>query len=134
MSLLTAVGADQAMPASPDQVCFRSWATSRLRRAFTSANVIGRRATVAEVVEIELAGGEVILAEVRSVGGDVGVLNRFRAAALRATIKRIGRFVAESVGPDLPGDPRTLSVEFGVKFAVKSGQLASVLAEVAGES
>jgi hypothetical protein len=87
-----------------------------------------------EIVEVELSDGEVILAEVTVAGGDVAVLDRLKLAGAKTLIRSVGRWAKESIHEGLPGAPQRFGVEFGVKLALKSGQLASVLAEVAGEA
>jgi hypothetical protein len=87
-----------------------------------------------EIIEVELSDGEVILAEVTVAGGDVGVLDHLKLSGAKSVIRSVGRWAKESIHDGLPGAPRRFGIEFGVKLAVKSGELASILAEVAGEA
>lgn len=87
-----------------------------------------------EIVEVELDNGEVILAEVTVAGGDVGVLDRLKLSGAKTVIRSVGQWAKDSIHDGLPGAPQRFGVEFGLKLAVKSGELASVLASVAGEA
>ncbi|WP_145794498.1 CU044_2847 family protein [Kitasatospora atroaurantiaca] len=76
--------------------------------------------------------------------GDVGV--RDRAARLgsavaltldqvRDTVQGIGRWAAESIAQGAAaGSPDSFEVEFGLKLAVKSGQLMGIIAEAGSEA
>ncbi|NUW41344.1 CU044_2847 family protein [Nonomuraea rhodomycinica] len=90
---------------------------------------------MSNVVPIELPDGEVILARVRVEGpSDVGstqVLRKLPVDDLRKVVTGVAGTVAdavESVRPD------QVSVEFGIEIAVKSGKVASVLAEAGGKA
>ncbi|MGW0485377.1 CU044_2847 family protein [Nonomuraea sp. NPDC003214] len=90
---------------------------------------------MSNVVPIELPDGEVILARVRVEGpSDVGatrVLQKLPVDDLRKVVNGVAGTVAdavESVRPD------QVSVEFGIEIAVKSGKVASVLAEAGGKA
>ena len=89
---------------------------------------------MSEIIEVELSDGEVILAEVTVAGGDVAVLDRLKLAGAKSLIRSVGRWAKESIHEGLPGAPQRFGIEFGVKLALKSGELASVLAEIAGEA
>lgn len=90
---------------------------------------------MSNVVPIELPDGEVILARVRVEGpSDVGVtrvLRKLPADDLKKVVAGVAGTVAdavESVRPD------QVSVEFGIEIALKSGKVASVLAEAGGKA
>jgi NTP-dependent ternary system trypsin peptidase co-occuring protein len=85
------------------------------------------------IVPVELPTGEVILAEVSSTGGDVGVLDSLRLKALKPTLTRLGRWLSEDVLSGLP-DPDRYSVAFGMTLAVESGELIGVLAHASAEA
>jgi hypothetical protein len=109
---------------------------------------------VAQTVTIDLGDGSTVEAEV--VGdlpfqqlddgpyGDVGV--RRRAAELgsavamtldqvRGTVRGVGRWAVETVTEGGgAGAPDSFEVEFGLKLAVKSGQLLGVIAEAGSEA
>jgi hypothetical protein len=87
-----------------------------------------------EVVEVELEDGEIILAEVSLTGGDVGTWDRFKMDAVRSAIGKMGRWARDSVLRDLLDPPQKVSIEFGIKLAVKSGELVNILAESSGEA
>lgn len=112
---------------------------------------------MAQTVTIDLGDGSTVDAEI--VGdlafqdpgsadgggyGDVGV--RQRAAQLgsavaltldqvRDTVRGVGRWAVETVGQGgTAGAPDSFEVEFGLKLAVKSGQLLGVIAEAGSEA
>ncbi|WP_405588597.1 CU044_2847 family protein [Streptomyces sp. NBC_01190] len=110
---------------------------------------------MAETVTIALGDGSTVRAEVigevpfthpdDSGGyGDVGV--RGRAAAVgsavaltldevRDTVRGIGRWAAETItAGGAAGSPDSFEVEFGLKLAVKSGQLLGIIAEAGAEA
>jgi hypothetical protein len=88
-----------------------------------------------EYVEVELPSGEVLLAEVSAIGpADVSARERFRLDEARVVIGEVARWAVDSVLAGLPDPPDKVGVEFGVKLAVKSGKLMSVLAEAGGEA
>ena len=110
---------------------------------------------VAQTVTIDLGDGSTVQAEVigdvsfRDAGspgdyGDVGAGHR--AAALgsavaltltevRDTVRGIGRWAAETVtAGGAAGAPDAFEVEFGLKLAVKSGQLLGIIAEAGTEA
>ncbi|MEW2522769.1 CU044_2847 family protein [Actinacidiphila alni] len=78
--------------------------------------------------------------------GDVGVGAGRRAAALgsavalslgqvRDTVRSVGRWAAETVTEGgAAGSPDSFEVEFGLKLAVKSGQLFGIIAEAGSEA
>jgi hypothetical protein len=88
------------------------------------------------VVEIEWPDGYVMLAEVGvPAGGDVSAQQlRCRLEDAGESIQRIGRWLVESVHERLPRQPERVGLEFGIRLAVKSGKLTSVLAEASGEA
>ncbi|WP_162907741.1 CU044_2847 family protein [Allorhizocola rhizosphaerae] len=87
-----------------------------------------------EIVEVELPDGEVILAEVAMVDSDVGAFDRFRLDEARSAISKVGGWALQTVRSSLPEAPDRFGVEIGLKLAVKSGVLTSVLAEASGEA
>jgi Trypsin-co-occurring domain 1 len=93
---------------------------------------------MAEVIEIELPDGEVILAEVSIMDKDVGALDRFDLKNVSLSAARIGGAVHTALRRALlqamPGPPARIGIDIGLKLAVKSGVLTSVLAEAAGEA
>jgi hypothetical protein len=107
---------------------------------------------VTERVTIDLGHGETVEAEVigdlpfqdvdGDMYGDVGVPRRVAelgtAVAMtmdqvRGTVRNVGRWAAETI-TDSAGSPDTFEVEFGLKLAVKSGQLLGVIAEAGSEA
>jgi hypothetical protein len=94
----------------------------------------GRRA---EIVEVELDGGQVVLAEVLvPTGGDVGAWERtrFRLANFGEQVAGLSRTLLSSVRGQLPDAPKTVEVEFGMKLAVETGGLVAVLAQANAEA
>ncbi|MGW6836293.1 CU044_2847 family protein [Streptomyces sp. NPDC054949] len=112
-----------------------------------------------ETVTIDLGDGSTVTAEVigdlnfepsseqRASGyGDVGFGAGQRAAAqlgsavaltldqVRGTVQGIGRWAAESIAQEEAGSPDSFEVEFGLKLAVKSGQLLGIIAEAGSEA
>ena len=89
-------------------------------------------------VEIELPSGRTMLAEVVAEGGGDVTDRRQRLALseIRESLADIGEWAITSVVDALPKPkrPSRLEVEFGIKLAVKTGKLVSVLAEAGGES
>ncbi|MDY0814101.1 CU044_2847 family protein [Kitasatospora purpeofusca] len=53
---------------------------------------------------------------------------------VRSTVQGVGRWAAESIAQGAAGSPDTFEVEFGLKLAVKSGQLLGVIAEAGSEA
>lgn len=88
-----------------------------------------------EIVPI-VVGERVVHAEVSvPAGGDVSVLDVVgNATALQEQITGIAEWVGGSLKAALPRRPDRVGVDFGVKFALKSGKLLSVLAEASGEA
>ncbi|MEE1825582.1 CU044_2847 family protein [Streptomyces sp. BE20] len=77
--------------------------------------------------------------------GDAGLRDGRRAAQLgsavaltldqvRSTVQGVGRWAAESITQGAAGSPDAFEVEFGLKLAVKSGQLLGVIAEAGSEA
>ncbi|MCX4561695.1 CU044_2847 family protein [Streptomyces phaeochromogenes] len=115
-------------------------------------------AAVAELVTIDLGDGSSVTAEVigelqfqqvpdggHEAYGDVRFANGQRAAQLgsavamtldqvRSTVQGVGRWAAESIINAPAGAPDAFEVEFGLKLAVKSGQLLGVIAEAGSEA
>ncbi|MFF3085090.1 CU044_2847 family protein [Streptomyces nojiriensis] len=112
-----------------------------------------------ETVAIDLGDGSTVTAEVigelkfeasedqRAPGyGDVGFGSGQRTAAqlgsavaltldqVRGTVQGIGRWAAESLTQGEAGSPDAFEVEFGLKLAVKSGQLLGIIAEAGSEA
>ncbi len=87
-----------------------------------------------EIVEVELPDGEIVLAEVEVADGDVSALDRFKLDEIGPAAARIGVSVKDGVLRSLPRKPDRLGISFGLKLAVKSGKLASVLAEASTEA
>ncbi|MFF2142995.1 CU044_2847 family protein [Kitasatospora sp. NPDC058190] len=106
------------------------------------------------VETIDLGDGTTVRAEVigevgfEAVGdedgyGDVGLRERTArvgsAVALtldqvRGTVQGIGRWAEESIAQGAAGSPDSFEVEFGLKLAVKSGQLLGIIAEAGSEA
>lgn len=88
-----------------------------------------------EIAEIELEDGSVLDAEVLIADGmaDVAAWNRFRAENLKATLESATRWAVNSVKDAVPEQPDSLGIEFGLKLAVKNGNLSGVLAQASGE-
>jgi hypothetical protein len=89
---------------------------------------------MAELIEIELPDGEVILAEVTIVDSDVGALDRFNLHGVSASAARIGSIIHAALLKAMPMSPHRIGIDIGLKLAVKSGVLTSVLAEASGEA
>ncbi|MFH9353360.1 CU044_2847 family protein [Kitasatospora sp. NPDC017646] len=106
------------------------------------------------VQTIDLGDGTTVRAEViGEVGfetagdgdgyGDVALRDRVAqlgsAVALsldqvRGTVQGIGRWAAETIAQGDSGAPDSFEVEFGLKLAVKSGQLLGIIAEAGSEA
>lgn len=109
---------------------------------------------MAETVTIAVGDGTTVQAEIvgevpfqhpdESTFSDVGV--RSRAAAVgsavtltldqvRDTVRSVGRWAAQTITEvGAAGSPDSFEVEFGLKLAVKSGQLLGVIAEAGTEA
>ncbi|MFD3329075.1 CU044_2847 family protein [Streptomyces sp. NPDC058701] len=111
-----------------------------------------------QTVSIDLGDGSTVTAEVigdvafepteqrgTSGYGDVGFGSGQRAAQLgsavaltldqvRDTVQGIGRWAAASIAQGGAGSPDSFEVEFGLKLAVKSGQLLGIIAEAGSEA
>ncbi len=87
-----------------------------------------------EIVEVELPDGEVILAEVAVIDDDIGAFDRLRLDQARSAVIKIGSWAKETLQKGLPEPPDRFAVEIGLKLAVKSGLLTSVLAGAASEA
>ncbi|MEV6978098.1 CU044_2847 family protein [Kitasatospora sp. NPDC093806] len=105
---------------------------------------------------IDLGDGSTVKAEVigevnfrqteGDSGGDAGFGGGRRAAAqlgsavaltldqVRETVQGVGRWAADSITQGAAGSPDSFEVEFGLKLAVKSGQLLGVIAEAGTEA
>lgn len=118
----------------------------------------GEGDAVAETVTIDLGNGSTVEAEVigelafQQEGGqdggdgygDVGVGRRVAALGsavaltldqVRDTVRSVGRWAHETVTEGGgAGSPDAFEVEFGLKLAVKSGQLLGVIAEAGSEA
>jgi hypothetical protein len=103
-----------------------------------SPRIIRSTAVVApRVVEIELADGQVLLAEVRTVDAgpaDVAMLPRLRLEDAGAAFGQLATWLVDEIATRLPRPADKIGVDLGVKFALKSGKLTSVLAEASGEA
>lgn len=88
------------------------------------------------IVDVQVGDGEVIQAEVSTGGGgDAGAAwDKLRLDDAADAVRRVGRWVVDTVRDGLPEKPSKVGVEFGLKLAVKSGKLTSVLAEASGEA
>jgi hypothetical protein len=88
------------------------------------------------IEQVDVGPGETIEAEIRvaDAGGDATAFNRLDLADATESIHRIGSWVYRTVHDGLPRRPQKVGVEFGLKFAIKSGKLTSVLAEASGEA
>lgn len=110
---------------------------------------------MAQTVTIELDDGSTVEAEIvgevpfqhpDESGGydDVGVRSRAAAAGsavtltlegVRDTVRSVGRWAAQTITEGgAAGSPDAFEVEFGLKLAVKSGQLLGVIAEAGTEA
>ncbi|MGW5351681.1 CU044_2847 family protein [Streptomyces sp. NPDC004031] len=110
---------------------------------------------MAETVTIALGDGTEVRAEVvgqvpfqnpdgSGAFSDVGIRSRAAAAGsavtltldgVRDTVRAVGRWAAETVTEGgAAGAPDSFEVEFGLKLAVKSGQLLGVIAEAGAEA
>ncbi|GAA4463894.1 CU044_2847 family protein [Phytohabitans houttuyneae] len=87
------------------------------------------------IVPIELPDGSTIRAEVTtpSAGGDAGS-RRLSLEDVRGDIVRISQFMSETLKNALPDPPRRYGVEFGLKLAVETSGLTSILAKATGEA
>ncbi|MFB6889720.1 CU044_2847 family protein [Kitasatospora sp. NPDC056327] len=70
----------------------------------------------------------------RRATGQLGEAVALTLDQVRATVQGVGRWAAESIAQDAAGSPDSFEVEFGLKLAVKSGQLLGVIAEAGGEA
>lgn len=89
-----------------------------------------------EIVEVELSDGTVFNAEVAVPGGvsDIGAWDRLHLDQAKESIETITEWAVRSVRGALPEPPDRFGLEFGLKLAVKTGKLTSVLAEAGGEA
>jgi hypothetical protein len=88
-----------------------------------------------EIVEIELADGEIAYAEAEmSVGGDVRHRRRFRSEEIAGQIRRMTRWLLTEVRDAVPGRPDKIGLEFGFTFSAKTGALVGALAEAGGQA
>jgi hypothetical protein len=107
-----------------------------------------------EVFDVRVVDGVVIKAEVAALsgvgsngdsdmGGDAGARKILEHAAqnavlgleqARACIRAMGDWAAQTISQQIPGRPDSFELEFGLKLAVQSGQLVSVVAGVSGEA
>ncbi|WP_406110868.1 CU044_2847 family protein [Kitasatospora purpeofusca] len=65
----------------------------------------------------------------RRAASQVGSAVALTLDQVRSTVQGVGRWAAESIAQGEAGSPDTFEVEFGLKLAVKSGQLLGVIAE-----
>ncbi|HEX6685375.1 MAG TPA: CU044_2847 family protein [Candidatus Limnocylindrales bacterium] len=87
-----------------------------------------------EIVEVELPDGEVVLAEVTVIDSDIGALDRFKLDEARSAVVKIGAWARNTLRDSLPEPPDRFGVEIGLKLAIKSGALTSILAEASTEA
>jgi hypothetical protein len=87
-----------------------------------------------EIVEVELPDGEVVLAEVAVIDDDIGALDRFKLDEARSAVAKIGGWARDALREALAEPPDRFGVEIGLKLAIKSGALVSVLAEASTEA
>jgi hypothetical protein len=87
------------------------------------------------VVPIQLPDGSTVRAEVAaaSAGGDAG-RRLLSFDDVRADIVRISQFMSETLSAALPDPPRRYGVEFGLKLAVETTGLSTILAKASGEA
>lgn len=65
--------------------------------------------------------------------GELGSAVALSLEQVRGTVRSVGRWAAETMR-DSAGSPDTFEVEFGLKLAVKSGQLLGIIAEAGSEA
>ena len=100
-----------------------------------------------EIVEVEMPDGTVIAAEVLVVDtiADVGVADRLRLGEAGKSIEAFVRWMAGAIAmaqpdPESPGPApegmvlRRVGLEFGLKLALKTGGLTSVIAQAGGDA
>ncbi|WP_159425474.1 CU044_2847 family protein [Streptomyces sp. fd1-xmd] len=89
-----------------------------------------------EIVHVELPdGGGTIRAEVAVGAGDVSSLgDRLGLDEAQETIARVGRWAVQTVRQNLPEPPDEFEVQFGMKLALETGKIVSVLAKASGEA
>ncbi|MFR9721915.1 CU044_2847 family protein [Streptomyces sp. MS19] len=99
------------------------------------------------VIQVEVTEAEPLLPGGRAaddfVSGDVSTreaLSRVREAVtyqldtVRESIRGIAEWAAETMHDHLPRRPDAFEIEFGLKLAVESGALTSVIAKAGGEA
>ncbi|MFJ7245090.1 CU044_2847 family protein [Kitasatospora sp. NPDC098652] len=94
------------------------------------------RAEVIGEVGFAAAGGEDEFGDVglRDRAARVGSAVALSLDQVRGTVQGIGRWAAETITQGGAGAPDTFEVEFGLKLAVKSGQLLGIIAEAGSEA
>src|SRR4051794_693820 len=88
------------------------------------------------IVPLTLPDGTEVLAEVVMAhgGGDASTNRSLSLDGVREDIARIGQFFANSVKDALPEPPDRYGIDFGLKLAVESKGVTSILAKVAAEA
>jgi len=101
-----------------------------------------------EIVEVELPDGTTVAAEVLVADtiADVGVADRLRLGEAGKSIEAFVSWAVGAIGMAQPEDAepsesapegmvlRRLGLEFGLKLAVRSGALTSIIAQAGGEA
>ncbi|GAB7051187.1 CU044_2847 family protein [Catenuloplanes indicus] len=92
--------------------------------------------TETRIVPLVLPDGTEILAEVAvaGTGGDARAAGALSLEDIRGQIATIGAFFADTVKRSLPDPPDRFGIDFGLKLAVESKGLVSVLAKASGEA
>ncbi|MFI9365632.1 CU044_2847 family protein [Kitasatospora sp. NPDC053057] len=94
------------------------------------------RAEVIGEVGFETGGDEDDFGDValRDRAARVGSAVALSLDQVRGTVQGIGRWAAETIAQGESGAPDSFEVEFGLKLAVKSGQLLGIIAEAGSEA
>ena len=101
-----------------------------------------------QIVEVEMPDGTIVAAEVLVTDtiADVGVADHLRLGEAGKSIEAFVNWAVSAVGIAKPDDVersepapegmvlRRFGLEFGVKLAVRSGALTSVIAQAGGEA
>lgn len=86
-----------------------------------------------KIVEVSLPNGKIINIQAENLGGEEYIAGTVPQSLeeIGATIEEIGKVIFATLQKI---QPQRGSVEFGVKVAVKSGKLATLLVEGSGEA